>query len=174
MAIVLAVQRWRHYLLGQRFIVRTDQSSLKNLMEQTEVLPQYQRWVIKLLGYDFEIEYKPGKYNKVADALSRQGPVVELQNLTVPSIIDVNTIQREGEEDESLQRIKKEIEEDPLTHPKYTLHQGNLLYKKRLVMSSHSKLIPTILHTYHDSVMGVTRGFSELIRDSQGKSTGRT
>lgn len=32
----------------------------------------------KDVGDDFEIEYEPTKLNKVADALSRQGSVVEL------------------------------------------------------------------------------------------------
>lgn len=71
MAIVLAVKRWRPYLLGQRFIVRTDQKALKFLLEQRVVQPQYKKWLSKVLGYDFEVHYHPGAENKAIDALSR-------------------------------------------------------------------------------------------------------
>lgn len=34
MAVVLAIQCWRHYPLGHKFIVKTDQRALKFLLKQ--------------------------------------------------------------------------------------------------------------------------------------------
>nr|KYP37665.1 Transposon Ty3-I Gag-Pol polyprotein [Cajanus cajan] len=70
-AITTAIAKFRHYLIGHKFVIRTDQKSLKCLMEQPIHTPEQQAWLHKFLGYDFTIEYKPGKENLVADALSR-------------------------------------------------------------------------------------------------------
>lgn len=42
---------------------------------------------------------------------------------------------------------------------KYSIEQEMLRYKNRLVISKSSTLIPTILHTYHDSLFGGHSGF---------------
>jgi hypothetical protein len=76
LALVMAVRKWWHYVLGQTFIVRTDQQALKFLLEQRVGTLAQQKWVSKLLGYDFSVEYKRGRENKVVDALSR----VQLNN----------------------------------------------------------------------------------------------
>ncbi|KAL6323626.1 hypothetical protein AAG906_039221 [Vitis piasezkii] len=71
LAIIVAIQTWRPYLLGRRFTIQTDQRSLKYLLEQRILTPEQQKWMSKLVGYDYEIVYKPGKTNQAADALSR-------------------------------------------------------------------------------------------------------
>lgn len=43
MAIAFFIQKWRPYLFGRKFLVRTDQQSLKHLLEQRIVAPDYQK-----------------------------------------------------------------------------------------------------------------------------------
>jgi hypothetical protein len=75
MALVVAIQRWRPYLLGSRFTIRTDQKSLEFLLNQTISTNAQQRWLVKLLRYDYEIEYKRERENSAVDALSKvEGP----------------------------------------------------------------------------------------------------
>ncbi|KAJ9564492.1 hypothetical protein OSB04_000458 [Centaurea solstitialis] len=71
-AITEAVHKWRQYLSGRRFRIFTDHHSLRHLLTQVIQTPDQQKWAAKLLGYEFEIFYKLGRDNRVADALSRQ------------------------------------------------------------------------------------------------------
>jgi hypothetical protein len=69
--LVQAVRHWRPYLWGRHFRVRNDHYSFNFLLDQLlATIPQH-HWVGKLLVFDFEVEYKPGSTNIVADALSR-------------------------------------------------------------------------------------------------------
>lgn len=70
--LVHAVRHWRPYLWGRAFIVKTDHYNLKFLLDQRLATILQHHWVGKLLGFDFTVEYKPGRQNIVADALSRR------------------------------------------------------------------------------------------------------
>ena len=84
LALVTAVKRWRAYLVGRPFIVRTAQQSLKYLLEQKIGTPTQQKWFAKLLGYAFVVQYKKGIDNLVADVLSRK---VETENNLVSDVL---------------------------------------------------------------------------------------
>lgn len=58
-AITQAVSKWRQYLLRCKFTIFTDQQSLRNLTNQTIQTPEQQKWLSKLVGYDFQIIYRP-------------------------------------------------------------------------------------------------------------------
>lgn len=49
-ALVAVVKKWRPYLLGHPFKIRTDHQSLKFLLDQKIGTPMQQHWVSKLLG----------------------------------------------------------------------------------------------------------------------------
>ncbi|KAJ4789012.1 polyprotein [Rhynchospora pubera] len=79
LALLTAVQKWRHYLIGGPFVIKTDQISLKHLLEQKVNHMMQHKGLCKLMGLDYKIEYKKGCENRVADALSRQQRGVEIQ-----------------------------------------------------------------------------------------------
>jgi hypothetical protein len=165
MAIVLAIQHWRPYLIGRKFIVSTDQKSLKQLMQQRIVTMEQQNWAAKLLGYDFDIVYKQGRLNKGADALSRLYEEGELAPIT--SYLWWNQeqqVKQEVSNDEKLQEIIEALQQDPSARPGYEYRQGVLLYEGRLVLSKQSQLIPTLLREFHETPSAGHSGFYKTYR----------
>jgi hypothetical protein len=75
LAIVTALQTWRHYLSGTAVPVRirTDHKSLIHFQTQPMLSGRQTRWLETLADYDYVIEYVKGDENGVADALSRRG-----------------------------------------------------------------------------------------------------
>ena len=72
LAVVTFVQHFRPYLLGRRFLLRTDHGSLTWLSNFKEPEGQLARWLERLQEYDFTIAHRPGKKHQNADALSRR------------------------------------------------------------------------------------------------------
>ncbi|WVZ14135.1 hypothetical protein V8G54_011701 [Vigna mungo] len=155
MALVLAIQHWWPYVIGQKFLVHSNQRS-----------------------YDFDILYKAGAMNKVADALSRKGLEAttekeeldkkleekELRVIARPYWKDFQEILEEVKEDEELKKIVADITGDPDKHSAYTLEGGRLHYKGRLVLSAKSKWISTISAEMHTSSIGGHSGVYRTYR----------
>ena len=160
MALVLAVQHWRHYLMGRPFKVYTDHKSLRHILQQRLTTTDQHCWLSKLMGYQFEVIYKPGIENKAADALSRVEENQELNSVVSNAHwLDFHKIKEEIRLDPTLTQLRETLQTDPAAKPGYTLREELLFFKGRLVLPSTSSLIPTLLQEYHSTSVGGHSGF---------------
>lgn len=130
-AITSAVKKWRTYLLGRRFVIHTDQRSLLELMTQFVQTPEQQFYLSKLLGYSYEIVYKPGAQNRVADALSRvDDPTPQLLAITIPQWDFLLKLRKFYQEDPKFQEMFLKMQSDRQAYPDFKIMQELLSSKE--------------------------------------------
>lgn len=78
LAIILAIEQFRHFIWGKPFVLYTDHQALTYLFNQNKVGSRLLRWKLTLAEYDFEIIYRKGSHNTVSDCLSRIEPTVSV------------------------------------------------------------------------------------------------
>ena len=139
MALALAVQHWCSYLLGKQFKVFSDQKILRYLLQQRISTPDQQNWVAKLLGYNFEICYRPSKENQAVDALSRREEGAYNSLVSFPTWEEGYQLLQEANQDPVLQKIRTDLLKDPSSQPGFILQNGILYHKGQLVISSISR-----------------------------------
>lgn len=111
-AIVSVVLRWRLYLQGQKLGT-----------------PLQQKWVSKLMGYDFIVKYKKGAENRVVDALSRKGKEEEgtLMLITFPTVDWIEKLKATYAIDQQIHTLNSLLQENKLSSD-YELRASLLRY----------------------------------------------
>ncbi|WVZ17267.1 hypothetical protein V8G54_010249 [Vigna mungo] len=152
-AITTAVQKWCQYLLGLHFVIQTDQRSIKELLSQTVLTPEQQKYLFKLLGFDFEIQYRPGKSNAAADALSRLDASTHLPQICLcnPEFIT----------------LRDKITAEPQDFPLFALKEDLIIFKDKIWLPHTCTFILLLLHEFHSTPMaghtGISRTLSKLM-----------
>ncbi|GJX09473.1 ty3-gypsy retrotransposon protein [Tanacetum coccineum] len=154
-AIVEAVFKWRHYLLGRRFIIRTDHRSIKELMQQVIQTPIQHMYVRKLLGFDFSIEYKPGVHNQVADALSRlyedaEPLTASFMVMSQPLTEFIGELKTENRDLEELRVLHQQLDQGTAADG-FRRQEGLIIFQDRYFIGEESKLKPLLLREHHDT-----------------------
>ncbi|KRX14072.1 Retrovirus-related Pol polyprotein from transposon [Trichinella nelsoni] len=89
-AIVEAIRKWRHYLLGHHFHLITDQRSVAFMFNNKQAgkakNDKIMRWRLELSPYSYDIIYRSGDLNTKADALSRICGSIQVENVTLQTI----------------------------------------------------------------------------------------
>jgi len=165
LSLVTAVQQWRPYLLGHSFTVRTDHQALKFLLEQRVGTVFQQRWLSKLLGYDFQIEYKKGRDNVVADALSRlpeSNPSISLISFPTPTWI--SDLKDSYLLDPYTAALLLTLQQGKPAPKGYSLQQGLILRKGRLWIVKGSPFQQLLLDFIHANPAAGHSGYHKTIQ----------
>ena len=180
LAIVFGVTKFKYYLLGRHFEIRTDHKPLLGLFGKHKRIPadanaRLIRWSILLSMYTYDLVYKAGKTMVVSDALSRL-PLPEDINTNVP-IEYVHMIESLENFNYCLENIQNLTKEDKIlskllyylkfgwpdndmictefAHVKndLSIHDNVVLFRNRIVVPS--KIRPNILNRLHASHNGM-------------------
>jgi hypothetical protein len=184
-AVVMALQMWHHYLLGNAVYIYTDHKSLKYIFTQPDLNMRQRRWLELIKDYELEVHYHPGKANVIADVLSHKAhcnylPVARLtgeesstrvlHNLSLFNITLMPTLRAEiiatQKDDEGMDHIKRRMQEgDPKVVCFHEDAEGTLWFKERLVVPKKEALKKMILDEAHTSWYSIHPGSTKMYHD---------
>jgi hypothetical protein len=131
-------------------------------LEQQLSSPEQNKWLTKMLGYDYEIIYKKGKDNIVAYAFFRKHKEDDsLFDLSLPVLYWIEEVCQEWLMHYTTSKLIQHLQEDPNPPTFYTWKDNILRYKDFLVLSPSSKLNPRLLNELHSSTIGGHSGFQK-------------
>ncbi len=84
LAVYDSVRHFAYFLYGRKFVVFTDHKGLVNLRAGRQENRRLYNWSLKLSEYDFDMVYRSGKLNVVADELSRCHADVDVCDRVTP------------------------------------------------------------------------------------------
>jgi hypothetical protein len=70
LAVVHAVNKFRHYIIGYEVFIHTDHSTIRYLMNKPITNGRITRWLLLMNEFNVTILNRPGKENQVAFPVS--------------------------------------------------------------------------------------------------------
>lgn len=161
-AVVHCLETWKHYLLGTKFVVVTDNVANTYFKTQKKLTPKQARWQEFLAEFDFVWVHKPGLQNSVADALSRKVVQEFVNALTVVEAEYLDKIKEQSLNDTVYQKLRMHVQEGLVR--RYWI-EDDLLYAKgsRLYVPSGGGLRRQIMHETHDTKWAGHPGIERML-----------
>nr|GEZ75931.1 hypothetical protein [Tanacetum cinerariifolium] len=144
------------YLLDRHFIIKTDDFSLKYLLDHKITTPTQMKWLPKLMGFDYEVSYKKGSENGATDAVSRVQTSDLFSMITTLITTELaKKIKASWLEDEKLLAIIKKLQYGQEAKKHYVWSNNQLTRKGKIMAGQNPELRKELLQHYHG---GFVRG----------------
>ncbi|KAK4397820.1 Retrovirus-related Pol polyprotein from transposon.6 [Sesamum angolense] len=127
MVVIHCLGAWRHYLLGTKFTIVTNNVANTYFKTQRKLSPKQARWQEFLGEFDFEWVHRSGKHNDVADAISRKLVEEYVAALTVVKFDFLDQIQESSKMDAGYLKLVEQVKSGLVQ--KYWLDSGYCMPK---------------------------------------------
>lgn len=186
LALVWAVERFAHYLIGRTFELETDHKPLEAIFSPTSrPCLRIERWILRLQSFRFRVVYRKGSSN-IADSLSRLtvhsndnediDPDEKFLILTVleSTAIDISEIEDATIHDQELTLVKDSLRSGIWKYPEikvYETFQNELGLVGELVVRGNKMIVPSSLrrrflelgHEGHPGESGMKRRLRDRV-----------
>jgi hypothetical protein len=107
-----------------------------------------------LMGYNYKIEHKKGKENRVVDALSRRPQTPHLLSVSIVVPLWINDVLSGYTNDGKCKELEEQLRINAASAPNFTLTNGIIMYKKKIYVGSTTDLRRQLITSFHDSTLG--------------------
>ena len=161
-AVVHCLEIWKHYLLGTKFVVVTDNVANTYFKTQKKLTPKQARWQEFLAEFDFSWVHRPGSQNNVADALSRKEVKTFVASLSTVQSDFLERSRQQAEADKNYGLLRQKVRDGQVR--KYWL-EDSLLYARgnRLYVPAGGALRRELLRETHDPQWAGHPGVERMI-----------
>lgn len=187
-ALIVALEKFRHYIEGSKVIVTTDQCSLNWLINCKDPTGRIARWSLRLQAYDFELKTRKFAQNEPISIISREIDMIstpsisgftftceEITSYKQSEISVIDIVDVSNSQDDWYVKMYKSIESDPKNE--YFKIVGNTLYHrpdkiKNMFENEWKICVPeenrnAVLKEQHDSILASHPGVWKTIRRIQ-------
>lgn len=154
LALIMAVEKWRHYLERNEFIILTDHKSLTYLKEQNLHSEMQRKAMTRLMGLHFKIIYRQGKDNAAADALSRMAHLLAIQAVSSVQPAWLQEVLNSYTTDSKAQDLLQKLAISSPDENGYSLEKGLIKHQGQVWIGNNSALQTKLIAVCHSSAIG--------------------
>jgi hypothetical protein len=186
LAVVYGVEHFHLYLFASEFKVITDHKPLLGLVNSRKpASARIERWRLRLMPYQFTLEYRPGKDDlNPADYMSRhpftkpkrdnaaEAHVAFIVQKAVPKAMSLQEIQTATREDATLQKVMTAIQSGNWSHSdctSFVRFRDEFSIVDGVILRDHRIVVPTSLQQHvveiaHHTHQGMVKT-KQLVRE---------